>query len=452
MSAFEDYVNANLGIRKPLISDFAPPTGVGKSTKTAGIRGSHFIDLNTNFLYEKTGENNDVDWVKIAKLGDSRGGGGSPGGSFACSDLYSCNVVFTTGEQTILGYKTFGDGITSSGVLVSGDVNVSGDIQASGLYPPASGIGQIGSPDQPWGSGYFKSLDIIGEDASFNFGEEDGDNIFAVFTGSDGRYKIAAGELSDEELGNVTEFFTISGGNLLIDATGGRPNHLYVSGNIDASGIYPYASGKGQIGSPEKPWGSGFFTSIEIKGEESELSIGDVDGDNIFAVFTGSDGRYRIAMGELTDDELLNARHFVHISGGDVLIDASGTTPSNLNVSGDIVGSGFLPTSSGQSYVGKQTEPFGEGYFNNIYSNNGAGSFQNINPVYWEEAFEEDANGDLMPVQGIHINDNTWGLNENNELYLKANYFKPNFGPPMNIIGGDAYFDFENLFTEDVTF
>ena len=73
-------------------------------------------------------------------------------------------------------------------------------------------------------------------------------------------------------------------------------------------------------------------------------------------------------------------------------------------------------------------------------------------PEAIEEAFEEDANGDLMPVQGIHINDNTWGLNENNELYLKANYFKPNFGPPMNIIGGDAYFDFENLFTEDVTF
>ena len=77
-------------------------------------------------------------------------------------------------------------------------------------------------------------------------------------------YKIAAGELTDDQLGDVTEFFTISGGSLLIDATGGQPNHLYVSGNIDASGIYPYASGKGQIGSPERPWGSGFFTSLEI--------------------------------------------------------------------------------------------------------------------------------------------------------------------------------------------
>lgn len=74
MGAFEDFVNSNLGIRQPFISDFAPPTGDNKSLKAAGIRGSKFLDLNTNFLYEKTGENNNTDWSKIAELGEPRGG------------------------------------------------------------------------------------------------------------------------------------------------------------------------------------------------------------------------------------------------------------------------------------------------------------------------------------------------------------------------------------------
>ena len=75
MGAFEDYVNANLGIRKPLITDAGLPS---QSAKAAGIIGSQYIDSNTYFLYEKTGEDNTLDWVKIADLGQSRGG--QPGG------------------------------------------------------------------------------------------------------------------------------------------------------------------------------------------------------------------------------------------------------------------------------------------------------------------------------------------------------------------------------------
>lgn len=74
MGAFEDFVNSNLGIRQPFISDFTPPTGEDKSAKAAGIRGSKFLDLSSNFLYEKTGENNNTDWIKIAELGEPRGG------------------------------------------------------------------------------------------------------------------------------------------------------------------------------------------------------------------------------------------------------------------------------------------------------------------------------------------------------------------------------------------
>ena len=68
MGAFELFVNANLGIRKPLITDVGHPS---ESTKAAGIIGSHYIDSETNFLYEKTGENNVEDWVFLRELGYS---------------------------------------------------------------------------------------------------------------------------------------------------------------------------------------------------------------------------------------------------------------------------------------------------------------------------------------------------------------------------------------------
>jgi hypothetical protein len=68
MGAFETFVNANLGIRKPLILDSGPPS---LSQKAAGIVGSEYIDLDDNSIYEKTGENNSVDWKFIRKLGSS---------------------------------------------------------------------------------------------------------------------------------------------------------------------------------------------------------------------------------------------------------------------------------------------------------------------------------------------------------------------------------------------
>ena len=75
MGAFEEFVNSNLGIRQPLIWDDVPPTS---SPKAAGVLGSHFLDTTTHYLYEKTGYDDTIDWVKIGKLGDERGG--KPGG------------------------------------------------------------------------------------------------------------------------------------------------------------------------------------------------------------------------------------------------------------------------------------------------------------------------------------------------------------------------------------
>jgi len=68
MGAFETFVNANLGIRKPLISDAGHPSG---SLQAAGIIGSQYIDSSTNELYEKTGENNILDWKFIRVLGSA---------------------------------------------------------------------------------------------------------------------------------------------------------------------------------------------------------------------------------------------------------------------------------------------------------------------------------------------------------------------------------------------
>ena len=50
MGAFETFVNANLGIRKPLILDVGHPTD---SSKAAGVVGSEYVDTQTNNVYEK---------------------------------------------------------------------------------------------------------------------------------------------------------------------------------------------------------------------------------------------------------------------------------------------------------------------------------------------------------------------------------------------------------------
>lgn len=85
MGAFETFVNANLGIRKPLILDVGHPTG---STKAAGIVGSEYIDTDTNQIYEKTGENNLRDWSLIRKLGDSL----SDSQSFVSAQSFSASI------------------------------------------------------------------------------------------------------------------------------------------------------------------------------------------------------------------------------------------------------------------------------------------------------------------------------------------------------------------------
>jgi hypothetical protein len=101
MGAFETFVNANLGIRKPLITDAGPPSG---SAKAAGIVGSHYIDSETNYIYEKTGENNTTDWVKIRRLGETLND------AISAQRTFSTSLDIPTGVDTLsYNYSDIGD-------------------------------------------------------------------------------------------------------------------------------------------------------------------------------------------------------------------------------------------------------------------------------------------------------------------------------------------------------
>lgn len=114
MGAFETFVNANLGIRKPLITDVGPPSG---SSKAAGIVGSHYIDSNTNDIYEKTGENNATDWVKIRRLGETLSD------AINAQRTFSTSLDIPTGVDTLsYNYSNIGD---STNYSTSPQVNVS---------------------------------------------------------------------------------------------------------------------------------------------------------------------------------------------------------------------------------------------------------------------------------------------------------------------------------------
>ncbi len=74
MGAFEDFVNNNLGIRRPIITDAGHPSG---SLKAAGIVGTNYHNSNNNQLYQKTGQHNPNDWMPVGTLGHSRFSGQS---------------------------------------------------------------------------------------------------------------------------------------------------------------------------------------------------------------------------------------------------------------------------------------------------------------------------------------------------------------------------------------
>lgn len=128
MGAFETFVNANLGIRKPLISDLGLPSG---SSKAAGIVGSQYIDEDTNFLYEKTGENNSQDWAFVRELGVS---------NLELSQNVSSDL-FLTGQNLQSQLDSLSSSTFSKSIEIpSGAGSIALpylDVGASGFYPSA---------------------------------------------------------------------------------------------------------------------------------------------------------------------------------------------------------------------------------------------------------------------------------------------------------------------------
>lgn len=61
--------------------------------------------------------------------------------------------------------------------------------------------------------------------------------------------------------------------------------------------------------------------------------------------------------------------------------------------------------------------------------------------THWEEAFEEDSNGEITPTDSEYISDTMWILNNDggeSNLELRANHWRYNTGP--------------EAFTEDISF
>lgn len=163
MGAFETFVNANLGIRKPLILDVGHPTG---STKAAGVVGSEYIDTSNNFIYEKTGENNQEDWRFVRKLGEfsdtieNISGSLSQQISSVSENTVCAQLNLPTGVDTVtLRY----DEINSS-LNFSDPPHVFVNLKSSGGFPNFYALSTYDVDEQSFKVGF--SNEILDEDLS----------------------------------------------------------------------------------------------------------------------------------------------------------------------------------------------------------------------------------------------------------------------------------------------
>ena len=163
MGAFETFVNANLGIRKPLILDVGHPTG---STKAAGVVGSEYIDTSNNFIYEKTGENNQEDWRFVRKLGEfsetiqNISGSLSQQISSVSEDTICAQLNLPTGVDTVtLRY----DEINSS-LNFSDPPHVFVNLKSNGGFPNFYALSTYDVDEQSFKVGF--SNEILDEDLS----------------------------------------------------------------------------------------------------------------------------------------------------------------------------------------------------------------------------------------------------------------------------------------------
>ena len=385
MGAFEDYVNANLGIRKPLITDAGLPS---QSAKAAGIIGSQYIDSNTYFLYEKTGEDNSLDWVKIADLGQSRGGepGGedgsvqfNSGNSFGGSDslTYNYQSSLLSGESGRFSYihSDFVTGQTGNfeEELIVGNPNEptsedvfvvdDGNITAAGS---AEFTGPLKAP-----TGYFNEIIVSGD---------------AYISGD----FYVSGTTYVNEVVDTTISGTLSGYTGIFDMTSGA--NASFTNSLTISGVPVSTGAGGTVGG--LPVVGGDNDNIDFGGTEPgdnrEINF-QQGGENVMVIDQAGD---------------INIENDLYVSGnisGDIISGKTGVFTESLTISGVPVSTG---SNSSRNYpvltgVEFNTSTNILSFFRDLGASNididlsslnggGGGSFYQSN-LWWEES-----NGDLI--------------------------------------------------------
>ena len=371
MGAFEDYVNANLGIRKPLITDSGPPSG---SSKAAGIIGSQYVDSDTYFLYEKTGEDNAIDWVKIADLGQSRGG--EPGGQDG-------SVQFNSGDS-------FG-----------GSDTLTYD-RGLGLLSGESGRFDYINSDYLTGqTGHFTEEVIVGDPNS-----PDSENVFVV---DDGNITAAGSANFSGSLRAPTGYFNelIVSGDARISGDLHVKGTTYVHEVIDTTvsgtvsgytGIFNTFSGKtGSFTESLLISGEPALTGFEIPGGGSVIG-GDENNINFGGTEPGDDRSINFQQGGenamvIDQGGDVNIKNDLLVSGnisGDIISGKTGVFTEALTISGVPVSTGAGGTVGGLPVVGGDQD-------NINFGGTESGDVRNIN-------FQQSGENVMVIDQGGDVN------------------------------------------------
>ena len=335
---FEDYVSANLGIRKPFILDVGLPSA---SPKAAGIIGTQYIDSDTYFLYEKTGENNQTDWVKIGEIGQPRGqlpkgidgsvqfnSGESFGGTLNLTYDYDKGLLsgesghfnslhsdFITGQTGHFGEELSVGDPSQEDVFVVEDGNIS-------LAGSANFSGPINGPSIQADTGKFNTLFVSGD------AHVSGD--FYV-----------SGTTYVQEIIDTTVSGSISGYTGIFNTTSGRvasfTESLTISGISVATGV------GGTIG--------GFPV---IGGDQDNIDFGGTEPGDVRNINFQQGGENVMVINEDGDVNIQNDLTVTgNISGG-IISGKTGVFTESLTISGFSVLTGFEIPGGGSVIGGDQ--------------------------------------------------------------------------------------------------
>ena len=335
---FEDYVSANLGIRKPFILDVGLPSA---SPKAAGIIGTQYIDSDTYFLYEKTGENNQTDWVKIGEIGQPRGqlpkgidgsvqfnSGESFGGTLNLTYDYDKGLLsgesghfnslhsdFITGQTGHFGEELSVGDPSQEDVFVVEDGNIS-------LAGSANFSGPINGPSIQADTGKFNTLFVSGD------AHVSGD--FYV-----------SGTTYVQEIIDTTVSGSISGYTGIFNTTSGRvasfTESLTISGISVATGV------GGTIG--------GFPV---IGGDQGNIDFGGTEPGDVRNINFQQGGENVMVINEDGDVNIQNDLTVTgNISGG-IISGKTGVFTESLTISGFSVLTGFEIPGGGSVIGGDQ--------------------------------------------------------------------------------------------------